>query len=97
MRGCKDYLDINDDPNNPTDATLDLILPVGIASVGIQVGGSYLNLGGFWSQYYTQSPDAGQYEDIDEYNITADFFDRQWTDIYAGGINDLETIRTQST
>ncbi len=94
--GCKDYLDINDDPNNPTDATLDLILPVGISSVGIQVGGSYFNLGGFWSQYYTQSPDAGQYEDIDEYNITADFFDRQWTDIYAGGINDLETIRNKA-
>lgn len=94
--GCKDYLDINDDPNNPTDATLDLILPVGISSVGIQVGGSYHNLGGFWSQYYTQSPDAGQYEDIDEYNITPDFFDRAWTDIYAGGINDLETIRNKA-
>ena len=94
--GCKDYLDINDDPNNPTDATLDLILPVGISSVGIQVGGSYHNLGGFWSQYYTQSPDAGQYEDIDEYNITPDFFDREWTDIYAGGINDLETIRNKA-
>lgn len=94
--GCKDYLDINDDPNNPTDATLDLILPVGISSVGIQVGGSYHNLGGFWSQYYTQSPDAGQYEAIDEYNITSDFFDREWTDIYAGGINDLETIRDKA-
>jgi hypothetical protein len=94
--GCKDYLDVNTDPNNPKDATLDLILPVGISSIGIQIGGSYHNLGGFWSQYYTQSPDAGQYEDIDEYNITSDFYDREWTDLYAGGINDLETIRTKA-
>ena len=97
LTGCKDYLDVNTDPNNPTDATIDLILPVGISSVGIQLGGSFHNLGGFWSQYYTQSPDAGQYENIDEYNITSDFFDREWTDIYAGGINDLERVREKAT
>ncbi len=93
---CDDYLDVNTDPNNPNDASIDLILPVGMASIGIQTGGSYFNLGGFWSQYYTQSPDAGQYEDIDEYNISSDFFDREWQDIYAGGINDLQTVRDKA-
>lgn len=96
VSSCKDYLDVNTDPNNPVDASIDLILPVGMASVGIQVGGSYQNLGGFWAQYYTQSPDAGQYENIDEYNITSDYYDREWTDIYAGGINDLQVVRNKA-
>jgi hypothetical protein len=94
--GCKDYLDVNTDPNNPDDASIDLVLPAGMASIGIQVGGSYHNLGGFWSQYYTQSPDAGQYENFDEYNITSDEFDREWTDLFAGGLNDLQTVRNKA-
>ena len=95
--GCKEFLDINEDPNNPLDATIDLILPSAQTSLMVTIGGSYHNLGGFWSQYYTQAPDAGQYEEFDEYNITSDEFDREWQEVYAGGLNDLEIIRTKAT
>lgn len=95
--GCKEFLDVNDDPNNPTDASVDLILPGAQASLMATFGGSYHNLGGFWAQYYTQAPDAGQYERFDEYNPNADEFDREWTEAYAGGMNDLEVIRTKAT
>lgn len=95
--GCNEFLDINTNPNNPADASIDLILPAAQTSVMVTVGGSYHNLGGFWAQYYTQSPDAGQYENIDEYNVLPDFFDGEWTEIYAGGLNDLEVIRQKAT
>jgi len=94
---CKDYLDVNLDPNNPADATMNLILPAGQASIAVVIGGEYHNLGGFWSQYYTQSPDAGQWEDIDMYNVSSDKFDDQWNELYAGGINDLQTVRDKAT
>lgn len=95
--GCKEFLDVNNDPNNPTDASIDLILPGAQASLMATFGGSYHNLGGFWAQYYTQAPDAGQYELFDEYNPNADEFDREWQEAYAGGMNDLEVIRTKAT
>jgi hypothetical protein len=96
LTSCKDFFDVNEDPNNPTDAPVELILPAAQASVAYTVGGSYHNLGGFWAQYYTQSPDAGQYEEIDEYNISPDFFDREWTEIYAGGLNDLAEVKAKA-
>ena len=52
--GCKDYLDINDDPNNPTDATLDLILPVGISICWVfKWVDLTITLAGFGPHYYT--------------------------------------------
>ena len=95
--GCNEFLDINEDPNNPTDASIDLILPGAQASIMVTFGGSYHNLGGFWAQYYTQAPDAGQYEEYDEYNPSTDEFDREWQECYAGGLNDLEIIRNKAT
>jgi len=71
--GCNEFFDINESPNNPADVTIDLILPAAQTSVAVTFGGSYHNLGGFWAQYYTQSPDAGQYENIGEYNVLPDF------------------------
>jgi len=95
--GCKDYLDVNTDPNNPQDVSVDFILPGAQASVAATFGGSFHNLGGFWAQYYTQSPTASQYKKIDAYNLTTDFYNREWTEAYAGGLNDLEIIRTKSS
>ena len=95
--GCEKYLDVNTDPNNPQDVTADFILPAAQTSVAITMGNSYFNLGGFWSQYYTQSPTASQYKKMEAYNLTTDFFDREWSEAYAGGLNDLEIIRSKST
>ena len=84
---------INDDPNKTEFASLDVVLPAAQASTCIHVGGELFNLGGFWAQYHTQSPDAGQYQDIDAYNVSVDFFDRTWQELYAGALNDYKYIR----
>src|SRR5690606_12113431 len=55
------------------------------------------NLGGMWAQYYTQSPSAGQYDDIDQYNVDTEFADRLWIELYAGALNDLEYVKDEST
>ena len=94
--GCKEFLDINESPNNPADASIDLLLPSAQTSMMVTFGGDYATLAGFWAQYYTQAPDAGQYEDYDEYNVPTDKFDNQWQEAYAGGLNDFEIIRTKS-
>jgi len=97
MFGCKEYLDVNTDPNNPTDVGVEFILPAAQSSVAVTMGGTFQNLGGFWSQYYTQSTTASQYKTMDAYNLTTDEFDREYTSAYAGGLNDLEVIRQKAT
>ncbi len=93
---CTKWLDINDDPNNPTSASPELVLPVAELSVAVQVGGYYNLLGGFWSQYWTQSSAANQYKYIDSYTINATDFSSQWTELYAGALNDLYYVSSEA-
>lgn len=89
---CEDYLDVNTDPNNPSDATLDLVFPAGVSSVAFTLGGQWQVLGSLWSQHWTQSTGANQYAAIDDYNITESQYDRQYTEMYAGALNDLNFV-----
>lgn len=92
--GCDEFLDVNTNPDKVSGVDISLMLPGAQTSMMATFGGSFHNLGGFWAQYYTQSPDAGQYENIDEYRVESDFFDREWSEIYAGGLTNLRTIKT---
>ena len=90
--GCESWLDVNDDPDNPSSATPELVLPVATMSTATVVGGYYNLLGGFWSQYWTQSTAANQYKYIDSYTINATDFSSQWTELYAGALNDFAYV-----
>lgn len=97
LMGCsKDWLDINQDPNNPTDAPAELVLSAAQLEVGSVIGGYYNLLGGFWSQYWTQSNAANQYKYIDGYLITADDFTQQWGELYAGALNDIKFAKKKA-
>jgi hypothetical protein len=88
----KGWLDVNEDPNNPKTSTAELTLPAGIVSVGANVGGYYNLLGGFWSQYWSQSNAANQYKYIDQYQIENNALVTQntWREMYANGMGDLQ-------
>jgi hypothetical protein len=87
-------LDINEDPNNPSESTLELTFPAGVASSAYVIGGWYQLLGGIWAQHWTQSVGAQQYRDYDEYDIqTTTLDDRQFGELYSGSLNDLEFVK----
>ena len=91
------FFDINVDPNNPAEVTAALALPSGISGTAYVLGGYYMALGGFWSQQYAQAPAASQWAEWETYNLTEDDFDRQFTTLYAGALNDYEYVRTVSS
>ena len=93
---CENWLDVNDNPNVPTEVTVDLVLPAAQASIAVQVGGMLFNTGGFYAQYWSQAPEANQYNGLDKFDVKTDFLDNQYTELYAGALNDLEYIRTAS-
>lgn len=97
--GCsKDWFDVNNDPNNPTDVPAELALTAGIVEVGNITGGYYNLVGGMWSQYWTQSNAANQYKEIDGYNINSSDGSLQmaWRELYAGALNDLRFAKTKA-
>jgi hypothetical protein len=90
---CEDnFLDVNTDPNNPSTATMELVLPAGQMSVAFALGGQGEVLGSFWAQHWTQSTGASQYGTIDDYNLTDAFFNNQYQELYAGALNDLNFV-----
>jgi hypothetical protein len=93
----KGFLDVNKNPNNPADATVELVLPTALGYAAYDCGNQYQILGGFWSQYWTQGPTAGQYLDLDNYNVNATDYERPWGDMYASVLADLAHVVSRGT
>jgi len=97
LTGCQDWLDINQDPNNPAEVDYEVVLPSGITSAVYVMGGRYQVLGALWSQHLTQSLGASQYAGIDSYDINSSSFDdNQFGELYSGALKAFEYVRQQS-
>lgn len=97
---CNDYLDINTDPNNPTTADINLVLPSGQAFVSFIVGGQFNILGGTLGQYWTPPKGGNQYRQWDQYTINSSTFDGnggQFVNLYAGAMQDFQDVITKGT
>jgi len=92
ISGCKKFLDINQNPNNPDTAEPSLLLPTVEAAVGQIVGNGFQVYGGMWSQYWTQSPNSSQYKTIDQYNLANTAFDRPWLTLYRNALINCNLI-----
>lgn len=93
----KNYLEVNVDPNNPTKAAINLVLPTAQGFAAYNLGNPYQILSGFWAQYWTQGPTGSQFLAYDQYSINSGSFDRQWINMYAGPLNDLKYVVEEGT
>ncbi|WP_183578095.1 SusD/RagB family nutrient-binding outer membrane lipoprotein [Mucilaginibacter sp. X5P1] len=80
--GCKKYLDINQNPNNPDKVDPPLLLPTVEAAISQVIGNSFQVYGNMWAQYWTQSPLSSQYKAIDEYSPVNTDFNNAWLNLY---------------
>lgn len=90
--GCKKFRDVNVDPNNAADVTVDLLLPTAEADIAQVYGGKLQIIGGVWSQYWTQNPNSSQYRELEQYQPDASFASNAWDELYSGALMDLEQI-----
>lgn len=79
----KNYLDVNTDPNNPTEVTVDLVLPNGLGSTAYDLGNGFQILGGLWGQIWTQGPTASQYRGQEQYSINNTDYDNNWQNVFS--------------
>lgn len=95
--GCGDYLDVNTNPNSPSNADEKLILPAAQQSIAARVGNYYRITGSIWSQHYTQNNTSSQYVTTDNYDVAnANFLENDFTELYSGALNDLRYIKEKS-
>ncbi len=90
LTGCEDYLDINKDPNNPTEAPISGLM----TNASFQTGYNVQNLGGITSFYvqYLASPNPASATDIQE-RVP---YDDAWFDVY-NIMTDLSDLEVKAT
>lgn len=81
--GCSDWLNGNSDRNSPPS----MVEPASVFynssfCIGYAINSNYNMLGGYWSQYWTQSNGANIYKYVDQYKISAEDFNTEWKNIY---------------
>ena len=86
--GCDAYLDINEDPNNPTSVPVDALL----ATSSFRTGGVYYGLGSTTSNYVQYLASPNQASDSDVYERLS--LDGTWGEIYEI-MADLSVIEAQ--
>ncbi len=90
--GCQKFLDANENPNAPKEATDNLLLPSSQAAIGMVVGNNLQVFGGIYSQYWTQNPSSSQYKTIDQYQTNASASDRMWGIMYNDALQDIKVL-----
>jgi hypothetical protein len=96
--GCSDYLDVNEDPNNPSDADERLILPAAQQSIASRVGNYYRITGSLWSQHYTQNNTSSQYIATDNYDVeNLNFLENDFVELFSGALNDLKFVKRKAS
>jgi hypothetical protein len=85
-------LDINEDPNYPSEVKSDKFFASGLIWTSSVVGGDLQLLGGMWSQHYAQNSASNQYTGIDSYNLpnSSSYITRSWGSLYAGALTDFQ-------
>lgn len=94
---CNDFLDINQDPNNATQASLEQLLPATQLSIGAVFGGQHTDGSGsvnedpsiFIQHYYNLSESR--------FDIAGSDYDANWRDLYSEGLKDIEEVIAKGT
>ena len=91
LTSCKNWLDINVDPNNPTVLQMDKILPGVYFDIASDMSLAYDNLGYVSAVYVHQLTTR---ESIDQYGVVGSDYaiTTFWSDLYSGPLQDLKTL-----
>jgi hypothetical protein len=90
----KEYLDVNTDPNNPTSASPDLVLPNALlATASLQ---THHQIGAFWSGQWSPTGSVSGFQTEKTYTVAADFGQGIWNSKY-DNLNDYQYIEDRAT
>lgn len=94
--GCKKFLDVNTNPNVAQDVPAQMLLSSAQIYTASALGVDMNINGGIWAQYWTQSPSSSQYKVYDQYQPSANNYDRSWQMLYSDALEDLDRLEKKA-
>lgn len=95
LTSCDDYLDINQDPNSPTqeNMTPNMMLPAAELNIAHSYGDFLRTVSGYYTQYYSQYFGTSNYLDYSQFNMSPTRSSSTYTQLNTRVLNNLKTIR----
>lgn len=95
LTSCDDYLDINKDPNSPSqeNMTPDMMLPAVEVNLCHSYGDFLRTVGGYFTQYYAQYFGTSNYLDYSQFNMSPTRSSSTYTQLNTRVLNNIKTIR----
>ena len=92
---CDDYLDINQDPNSPTqeNMTPNMMLPAVELNLCHSYGDFLRTVSGYFTQYYSQYFGTSNYLDYSQFKMSATRSSGMYTQLNTRVLNNIKTIR----
>ena len=94
LGGCKKYLDVNDDPNNPLDVQESLILAPSEVNISDNIfgGNAAINVQYFLQTIAPNQENPGNWN----YRLFNSYFDGDWNSFYVVGLNNLRIMNEKA-
>lgn len=95
---CDKYLDINQDPNSPSEEaiTADMLFPAAEMNIAGSYGDFLRICGGYFAQHYSQTFGTNNYLDYSKFIMSATRSSRTYQYLNARGLGNLKTIREKA-
>ncbi len=98
LTACKDWLDINYNPNAPgvEQVESDIILPAAEAALATTLGVQLQVIGGYQVQYYAQQFGTPNFINYSQFNVSGQNTSTSYTQLYQKVIQNTSTVRTKA-
>ena len=98
LSSCDSYLDINQDPNSPTEEniTSDMLMPAVEMNIAASYGNFLRSVGGYYVQHYSQMFGTSNYLDYSQFTMSATRSSGTYTQLTSRVLKNAEAIRTMS-
>ena len=99
LSSCKDYLDINQNPNSPSleNMTSAMVFPAAEMNLAASYGDYLRIVGGYFSQQYSQLTGTSNYLDYSNFMMSATRSSGTYTQLYTRVIGNLEFVRSDAS
>lgn len=88
---CEDYLDVNTNPNSPTEADVELVLPQAIVA-SASVSNQFNSYGGHFGGYIANAGGFSGFGTLFTYNLTPGDYNALWTTAFQDPLADLRYV-----
>ena len=94
LNGCKDYMDINYDPNSPAEENLtsDMILPAAEMNIAATYAYTLHILGAYNAQYYAQQFGTPNYVKYSQFEVSAENGSGAYRQLFQRALSNLNTV-----